>query len=134
MSCVLRASGTDEAIDTFLQSSRLGIYKSWRQGDNFWPQSKRVHKNAGFSIEVSQAGFDELSLQIEDAVEFLRRNQAELAPLQPLVIEALLDFGIETRDVAVQCDVLPPQLLLLAGTLGLSIELSRYPIVLEAPQ
>ncbi len=43
-----------------------------------------------------------------------------------------LDFGIERRDVAVQCDRLPPELVRLAGSLGLGIELSQYPPAVEA--
>ena len=42
-------------------------------------------------------------------------------------VEAVdLDFGFERRDVAVQCDRLPPALVRLAGSLGLGIELSQY--------
>ena len=45
----------------------------------------------------------------------------------PGVETVALDFGIERRDVAVQCDRLPEELIRLAGTLGLGIELSHYP-------
>ena len=39
----------------------------------------------------------------------------------------MLDFGIERRDVAVQSDNLSSDLVRLAGSLGLAIELSQYP-------
>lgn len=44
----------------------------------------------------------------------------------PGIESRTLDFPVENRDVAVQCDVLPAQLLLLAGSLGIAIEISRY--------
>src|SRR4029453_13649532 len=40
-----------------------------------------------------------------------------------------LDFGISRRDVAVQCSQLPSELVRLAGSLGLNIELSLYPAI-----
>ena len=40
---------------------------------------------------------------------------------------AELDFGIERRDVAVQCDTLPAPLICFAGALGLAIAMSLYP-------
>ena len=36
------------------------------------------------------------------------------------------DFGVERRDVAIQCDYLTPELVRLAGLLGLGIEVSLY--------
>jgi hypothetical protein len=38
-----------------------------------------------------------------------------------------LDFGIVRRDVAIQCDRIPVELLVLAGSVGLEIVLSQYP-------
>jgi hypothetical protein len=46
----------------------------------------------------------------------------------PGVDGVVLDFGIERRDVVVQCDVLPPDLLRVVGELGRAIELSQYPV------
>ena len=53
--------------------------------------------------------------------------------LRPGVEDMRLDFGIERRDVAVQCDYLPPDLIRVAALLGLGIELSQYPARSGAP-
>jgi len=60
---------------------------------------------------------------------FLRKHQSELSRLAsfPGVDDRHLDFGYHHRDAAVQCDYLPPELLALAGSLGIGIELSLYP-------
>src|SRR5262249_11746038 len=43
------------------------------------------------------------------------------------------DLGMERRDLAVQCDYLPPDLVRLAGSLGLGIETSQDPASGEEP-
>ena len=67
--------------------------------------------------------------QIEDALVFLRTHESELARLQqfPAVTDLRLDFAYERRQTPFQCDTLPHQLLLAAGSLGISIEMSLYP-------
>jgi hypothetical protein len=63
------------------------------------------------------------------AIAFLKANQVEL---EQLGIERIdLDFGIQDRDVAVQGDYFPPELLRLAGNLNIGIEVTRYPQVDE---
>jgi hypothetical protein len=70
-----------------------------------------------------------LSGQVKDAIVFLQKHQSEIARLAgfPGVEGRTLDFGYHNRNVFVQCDYLPPELLVLAGSLGVGIELSLYP-------
>jgi hypothetical protein len=78
-------------------------------------------------MDVSNIDGD-LSAQADDAIAFLRRHQTELARLArlPGATDRRLDFGYDRRNVAVQCDYLPPELLASAGALGIGIELSLY--------
>ena len=46
----------------------------------------------------------------------------------PSVEIATLDFGISQRDVAAQFDYFQPELVRIAGKLGLGLELSQYSI------
>jgi hypothetical protein len=66
---------------------------------------------------------------VQDAISFLTVNNHEVARLRsfPGIEHVYLDFGIARRDVLLQCDYLPPELVQLAGALGLGIELSQYP-------
>lgn len=77
---------------------------------------------------ASEAGMDNVLQQIKDAIHFLKINHDELAKLQafPGAETVCLDFGIEDRDVGLQCDRFPPELLRLAGNLGIGIEITRY--------
>ncbi len=77
------------------------------------------------NVAVSEVDFMSLDIQIRDAIEFLSRNTDGLASLRD--VDACLDFGVERRDVAVQTVRFPPELIRLAGTLGMAIEVSLYP-------
>ncbi len=84
-------------------------------------------------VNVSDAAGN-LTGQCRDAIAFLRSNKTELQRLKVYrgIDECWLDFGYDRRDVAVQCDYLPHELLLLAGSLGIGIELSLYPPAADA--
>ena len=71
---------------------------------------------------------DNFEQQIQDAITFLKRYQPELDELQKFLgVESVyLDFGVESRDVFVQTERFPPELLRLAGDLDIAIEVSRY--------
>lgn len=133
MSCVLRAHGSDFSVDRFLEGSELNPCTVYRKGERRSPASKSkvgVNKSSGMVVDVSVADFDDLRGQIRDAITFLKQNEAELARLSkfPGVEGVALDFGIARRDVVAQSDYFPPELLYLAGGLGIGIELSQYPV------
>jgi hypothetical protein len=113
MSCVLRlrrdAALLEDVLASVMQATPARAGKS----------------SDSVNVAVSEADFTGLDTQIRDAIEFLRRNKAGLAGLRDA--EACLDFGVERRDVAVQTVRFPAELLRLAGTLGISIEVSLYP-------
>lgn len=77
---------------------------------------------------ASEADMDNVLQQIEDAISFLKINHDELAKLQsfPGAETVHLHFGIEDRDIGLQCDRFPPKLLQLAGNLEIGIEITRY--------
>jgi len=83
-------------------------------------------------FNVSEAGFGDLAAQVDDAIEFLRANTAELAlMINEDSASGVLDFAIEWRDAAVQYDSFPADLVRAAGNLGLALELSHYPAAME---
>ena len=65
-----------------------------------------------------------------DAVEFLTESAAEVRRLVafPGVTGVVLDFGIAWRDVVAQSDQFPAELVRLAGSYGIALELSHYPV------
>ncbi len=128
MSAVLRAAGRNFNVDAFVVASRLKPCRVYHRGKSRLP-GLPPDKESGLNVPVSTAGFAEFSKQVAEATEFLRTQTDEIRRLVtfPGVEGVTLDFGIERRDVAVQCDLLPAELIRIAGSLGLSIELSQYP-------
>ena len=107
MSCVLRM--------TAMEPSACGLV------------SYRL-QNGIAHFEVSNAGFDDLKAQIADAIAFLRSNHDQLlAAMNRPASSGVLDFAVEWRDVVVQSNSFPPELVREAGRLGLALEISHYP-------
>ena len=116
--CVLHVSGDDFRVDAFLADSNLRPYRVHHRGD-IGRRSRRF-TDSGLSLDISFADGD-LEAEITDAIRFLSTHEAELQRLHdfPGVTDMRLDFGYDCRNVAVQCDYLPPDLLTRAGTLGI---------------
>lgn len=132
MSAVLRAYGLVFDVDAFLAGCTLPVCAVKRRGEPVFAASQldgRKHKQSGVHVVASDADLGELPRQIAEATAFLRAEAGQVRRLceWPGVEGVTLDFGVERRDVAVQCDFLPPDLVRLTGSLGLGIELSQYP-------
>ena len=132
MSAIIRAYGADFDVDAFLADCSLPVCATMRKGEPVFPNAKpngEKHTSSGLHIVASEADFEEFPKQVAESTEFLRINADEIRRLLtfPGIEWAILDYGVARRDVAIQCDYLPPELLLLAGSLGLGIELSAYP-------
>jgi hypothetical protein len=80
------------------------------------------------TIAVCDAQLEDLPGQIDETIAFLTVNEQQIQALRlfPGVEDLTLDFWILRRDVYAQFDRLPPELVRLAGSLGLGIELSQY--------
>ncbi len=138
MSAVLRAFGSDFDVNAFLVGCTLPVCAVKRRGEPVYPTSQpdgRRHTQSSVNVTVSDAEFDDLPRQVADAIEFLRTEAVQVRRLCafPGIDGATLDFGIERRDVAVQCNHLSPELVRLAGLLGLGIELTQYWSMREEP-
>ena len=117
MSCVLRIDVDGSELNHLLEQSAMPPYRVDRKGE-----PSCIHFN------VSDADFNDLKLQIVDAISFLKRNEDVLKYVMGHdgVSGGELDFGVERRDVAVQVDRLPPELLRLAGLIDIGVTLSYY--------
>ena len=137
--CVLRVSGKHLDVDGQLASSGLTPCHVFRAGEprrSSRPDGER-HEESGFTVEVSRGPRSSLADQASDAVAFLKRHGDALSVLRaaPGVEDIRLDFPIDLRidrdTVMAQFDYFPPELVSLAGALGLGLELSIYPVDLE---
>jgi hypothetical protein len=133
MAAVLRAYGADFNLETFLSGCSLPVCSVKRRGEPVFPKAQpngRRHEQSGIHVLVSDADFQEFRRQAEEATVFLQANAEQIRRLVkfPGIESVTLDFGIARRDVFMQCDHFPAELVQLAGSLGLAIELSQYPI------
>lgn len=111
MSCVLRISIPDGTGT--VSSAALKPY--------------RVSGNTSH-FHVSSAGFEAFGQQIDDALRFLHAHETDVKQmLSASQVTGILDFAIEWRDVAIQYDSIPAELVRVAGSLGLALEISHYP-------
>jgi hypothetical protein len=125
-------------VDRFLEESSLKPYDVYRKGE----PSQRTktdttfHDSSGLKVAVSDAEFEDLQKQVADAISFLKQNRQELERLCgfPGVEGACLDFALNKRHVFCQQDTLQSELLYLAGSIGLDIDLSQFPAVENAEE
>jgi hypothetical protein len=128
--CMFHASGEQFTVDAFLAESSLAPYCVYHRGEPI-PSIAHLDRRrevSGLSLEASSADGD-LEAECADVLQFLRTHAGELARLAqfPGVTDIRLDFAYYRRKTFLQCDYLPPELLLLAGSLRIGIELSLYP-------
>ena len=92
---------------------------------------------SGFVVDVTRDRGAGLVDQAPAAIAFLKEHEEALARLHsaPGVEDMRLDFPVDQRidpqHVMIQFDYFPPELVALAGALGLGLEISLYPPNLE---
>lgn len=126
--CNLHVTGDGFDVEAFLANSPFEPYDVFRRGEFKGRKNHKRQDCSGFSLEVSKV-YGDLGKQCEEVTVFLQEYHGEMSRLRafPGVTEVWLHFGYERREVAVQSEWLPPELLVLVGSLGLGIQLSLYP-------
>ena len=136
MTCVLRVDGANFDVDAFVATSALAPHSVWRQGEPRYPQSNpdgKRHGTSGIRILVSKVEFSDLGQQVAAAVEFLRQHHDAVHALVSGsgVESATLDFGVEMSWPSWPSFTFTPELLSLAGSVGVAVCLSVCPVELE---
>jgi hypothetical protein len=135
MSAVIKAKGEHFDVDAFLLGCTLPVCSVYRRGQPIFRRAGPVHMSSGVHTVASDADFDQFARQEAEATGFLRNHFEQLRRLRsfPGIESVTLHFGIDRRNVYIQCDSLSPELVTLAGSLGLGISLSIYPGPHESP-
>ncbi len=86
-------------------------------------------EESGFNVSVSEREFTDLTGQIEDAMRFLTVHSEELKRLRDLPgsERLVLDFPVADKDVMIQSDSFPVDLISLMAQLKIELVVSRYP-------
>jgi len=127
--CVLHVTSLTKSFVSIITDSSLPVYQSYEKGDIRTIGKKSPYDDFGFSCDVSKRSWDDLSGQLDDAIQFLSLHQEELSHIIDSceVDDIRLDFPYSNREMFMQCDYLSPELLKRTGDLGIGIELSLYP-------
>ena len=130
---MFRVSGEYLDIEELVKAITLEPNRVWRKGE---PRSEskpdsRVLSKSGASFIVSSADMDEFEIQLKEATDFIKNNIIQIQKIVGFngVSEAVFDFGVELRDVAIHCDYLSPEFVRYAAEAGIGVELSHYPCV-----
>jgi hypothetical protein len=118
-------------VDSLLKLSPVAPCSTYRKGE---PRSSRpnskISTTSGVNLLVSDAEFEEVERQISDAREFLQVHAVALKTMRKVagVVRVGLDFGIDKRDVLVQVDSFPADLLSLLVEIDCSLVLTQFPV------
>jgi hypothetical protein len=130
--CVLHIKSNTDSFKKFIKQSNLPIYSSHEKGGERFKGKRPPHNDYGFSCDVSTKEWNDFPGQVEDSIKFLKNHILELKQLieSYSIDDIRLDFPVECRlvrnELFTQCDYLPPELIKLAGQVGIGIEISQY--------
>ena len=131
MACIFRLNGQQLDVEALARLSPVAPCAVFKRGEpvSARPNSRRA-EISGINLEISDADFEDLERQQADAIAFLRTHASALLQMREFVgVEhASLDFGIAMRDVVVQSDVFPAELVGLIASLKCSLGLTQYPV------
>ncbi len=129
MPCILTAKLPEGAAEL---AKRVSVqpYRIDERGDPTGRSKRVFYEHALLSFNASDADFDQLPKQFEDAIAFLSEHAVDMRVLSEAA-ELVLDFGYQPRSyddarVLVQSDRIPQELIRLSAALDVQIELTLY--------
>lgn len=130
LGCYFIAGGRTFDVDSFLKRTTLDADIVFHRGQPLKVPKGKVLKESGFSVTINHTKvFGDLGPQIPKALKFLRNHQKELRRLSrfPGVSDLRLVFPCCRPDGTYGVERFPAELVALAGSSRIGIELSFYP-------
>ncbi len=129
--CILKIYSDTTSFQAYSESTDLPIISCKVKGQLRRKSTGELHKAYRISISVSDKEWDDFKGQVADAIAFLARHESELSDLIESHdgTDAYLDFPLYSRlggEIVNQNDHLPRELIVLAGRIGLGIEMAIY--------
>ena len=134
MPCNLRFAAKDFDVVTSVEMLSIEPFSIWKQGETTGRgNARKPFPKSGFSLALSDAGFDSFEQQVTDVTAFIKAHRQDFNLIKDLAscvqeVELYLDFGLDTRmfTVGVQIDYLPTELIRLCAEIGAGIKMSQY--------
>ena len=127
--CVLRFVSESRSFKGMDVLEGLSACRLYEKGEIRRTKTGEVWQGNGLHLDVSNAEWDDLRLQTQDAIDFLKVHHAALSELLQSDVDASLDFPVWSRisdEIVNQNASLPRELITLAGGLGIGIDISIY--------
>jgi hypothetical protein len=129
--CILKIYSETKSFQDYTKSTTLPVVSCHVKGQIRRTTTGELHKAHRISFSVSDKDWGDFKGQVAEAIAFLDENELELAKLidSHKGIDAYLDFPLYSRlngEIVNQNDHLPRDLIVLAGRLGLGIEMAIY--------
>lgn len=129
--CILKIYSDTTSFQTYSESTALSIVSCHIKGQIRSRRTGELYSSHRISVSVSDKDWDDFKGQVADAIAFLTNHEIELAHLiaSHNATDAYLDFPLYSRlygEIVNQNDQLPRDLIVLAGRLGLAIEMAIY--------
>lgn len=130
MGCNLSIIGEDLDVDALETKLGLpGFHKNYKGVPRYRTKPEKEKLPYSYmSTAISDAGFDDMEQQVKDVISYLKQHFDTLKLVSGVkeVQYFNLGFGVDYANKFCQSMYLPPELVRLAGELGMSIELSLY--------
>jgi len=135
MGAILRISGKELDADSFDLGWEIKPNTIHRKGDPVRltkPEGKKIDYSA-LIFTVSKAKHSDLKGQIKEATEFLERNKeyldhlSDFSGIEDIVIDFSFNSRIDRKNVEVQLDYFPAELIKLAGSFNIALWLTQWP-------
>ncbi len=132
MSCILRVHGSELNLDECLANIPLPPDSKYRKGESRRGLKKggQLNDSSGFTLLASD--HDDVTVQIDEALVFLRKNYPSLKALsdrsdiETNTLDFAWHFPVGENGAIAQFRNFPPDLLRLCGDLNIGIEVSVY--------
>ena len=135
MGAILKISGKELNVDTFDLGWNIKPNTIFRKGDPVRltkPEGKKI-EYSGLIFTVSNAKHSDLKGQIKETAEFLEQHKKYLerlpdySEIEDIVIDFSFNSRIDRKNVEVQFDYFPADLIKLAGNFNMALWLTQWP-------
>jgi flagellar biosynthesis regulator FlaF len=129
--CILKVYSDNESFESFSQITDIPVYSIYNKGERKNEKIDDIHTDFRISFDVSEKEWDDLEGQIDDTILFLNKYKEQIQDLltRHSISDAYLDFALWSRlydNVVNQNDYLPRELIKIAGSLNIGIEMGIY--------
>jgi hypothetical protein len=129
--CILKIYSDTSSFKNYADSTDVPVYSVFDMGEFRNKRKTRKSKCYSISFDVSNKEWDQFPEQIIDTIAFLKLYFSKLEELisNYNISDAYLDFPLYSRltdEIVNQNDLLPRELISIAGKLNLGIEMSIY--------